>query len=337
MRPSRFTLVAAPFALAMLAAPLTMLPASPAWAQFGVGLSITIAPPVLPVYVQPPLPAPGYLWTPGFWNYASEGGYYWVPGTWVQPPAVGLLWTPGYWGFNNGLYVFNRGYWGPHVGFYGGINYGFGYGGVGFLGGEWRGGAFAYNRAVNNFGSVHVTNVFDRTVINTTSNRVSFNGPNGIAARPTPAEESFAHEQHVRATESQQQHERAAAQNPELRAAVNHGNPVIAATARPAELRGSGVVPARPAGTPLARPAEAARTSEPSRATTAANPVRAAREPALRPAGSPAVSHPALRTSSPAMRGPVAPRVGAARPMSAPRAAPAPHPAPAGHPEERHH
>ena len=45
----------------------------------------------------------------------------------VEPPAVGLLWTPGYWGFNNGIYAFNRGYWGPHVGFYGGINYGFGY------------------------------------------------------------------------------------------------------------------------------------------------------------------------------------------------------------------
>jgi hypothetical protein len=42
------------------------------------------------------------------------------------------------------------GYWGPHVGFYGGINYGFGYGGVGFFGGEWRGGAFAYNTAVMN-------------------------------------------------------------------------------------------------------------------------------------------------------------------------------------------
>ena len=26
----------------------------------------------------------------------------------------------------------NAGYWGPHVGFYGGINYGYGYGGVGY-------------------------------------------------------------------------------------------------------------------------------------------------------------------------------------------------------------
>ena len=60
----------------------------------------------------------------------------------------------------------NAGYWGPHVGFYGGVNYGFGYGGVGFGGGEWRGGAFFYNTAVVNVGGAHFTNVYvNRTVI----------------------------------------------------------------------------------------------------------------------------------------------------------------------------
>ena len=57
-------------------------------------VSITIAPPVLPVYVQPALPGPGYIWTPGYWAYGDDD-YYWVPGTWVLPPTVGLLWTPG--------------------------------------------------------------------------------------------------------------------------------------------------------------------------------------------------------------------------------------------------
>ena len=56
-----------------------------------------------------------------------------------SPPRAGVLWTPGYWGFAGGVYAWHAGYWGPHVGFYGGINYGFGYGGVGFVGGEWRG------------------------------------------------------------------------------------------------------------------------------------------------------------------------------------------------------
>ena len=83
-----------------------------------------------------------------------------------MPPAAGLFWTPGYWGFAAGIYGWHAGYWGPHVGFYGGVNYGFGYGGVGFVGGEWRGGVFAYNSAVANFGSVHVANVYvNRTIV----------------------------------------------------------------------------------------------------------------------------------------------------------------------------
>ncbi len=56
-------------------------------------LVITVAPPELPVYEQPAIPEPGYIWTPGYWAY-SRDGYYWVPGTWVEPPSVGLLWTP---------------------------------------------------------------------------------------------------------------------------------------------------------------------------------------------------------------------------------------------------
>ena len=123
--------------------------ASPASAQISVGISVHVGPPALPVYVQPPCPTEGYLWTPGYWAY-GDAGYYWVPGVWVAPPRVGLLWTPGYWGFAGGVYGWHAGYWGPHIGFYGGVNYGFGYGGVGFVGGEWRGGHFAYNTAVVN-------------------------------------------------------------------------------------------------------------------------------------------------------------------------------------------
>ena len=119
-------------------------------------------PPELPVYDQPPLPGPGYIWTPGYWG-GGPLGYFWVPGTWVEPPSVGLLWTPGYWGFRDGIYVWTAGYWGPHVGFYGGVNYGFGYAGAGYEGGRWANGVFSYNRTVNNFGSVYITNVFNET------------------------------------------------------------------------------------------------------------------------------------------------------------------------------
>ncbi len=130
-----------------LIALLSALPCA-SFAQVSVGVAITMAPPELPVYEQPLCPQANYMWTPGYWAWGGPDGYYWVPGTWLMAPAVGLLWTPGYWGWNNGGYAFNTGYWGPQVGFYGGVNYGYGYGGVGFGGGRWNGGNFNYNTAV---------------------------------------------------------------------------------------------------------------------------------------------------------------------------------------------
>jgi hypothetical protein len=234
----------------MLSTAILTMPGA-ARAQLAIGFNVTIAPPELPVYEQPPLPAPGYIWTPGYWAYGDEG-YYWVPGTWVEPPTVGLLWTPAYWGWSDGVYLFHDGYWGPHVGFYGGINYGFGYGGDGFEGGYWSGGAFAYNRSVNNFGSVNVTNVYNKTVINnTTVNRTSFNGgTGGVAARPTAEQQSFAAEHHVAATAVQTQHIQAARADKSLLASANGGKPAIAATARPGDFSPKNVVPAKAAGGP---------------------------------------------------------------------------------------
>jgi WXXGXW repeat (2 copies) len=201
----------------------------PASSYAGVFISVGFAPPALPVYVQPPLPAPGYIWTPGYWAY-GDAGYYWVPGVWVQPPSAGVLWTPGYWGYGGGVYGWHAGYWGPHVGFYGGVNYGFGYGGVGFFGGEWRGGVFAYNRAVANFGGVHVTNVYeDRTVIERNTivneNHLSFNGGGGIQAHASSMEMQAANEHHFEPTSNQSQHESFAAQDRSQLASVNHGTP----------------------------------------------------------------------------------------------------------------
>lgn len=218
---------------ASMAVPMLVLPVAQAHA--GVFIGVSFAPPVLPVYVQPPLPAPGYIWTPGYWAY-GDAGYYWVPGVWVQPPRVGVLWTPGYWGFVGGTYAWHAGYWGPHIGFYGGVNYGFGYGGVGFCGGEWRGGVFAYNRAVANFGSVHVTNVYeDRTIVERNTivnvNHVSYNGGGGIGVRPTPMETRAANEQHLQPTSNQMQHQNFAAQDRSQLASVNHGTPGTMAAA----------------------------------------------------------------------------------------------------------
>jgi hypothetical protein len=215
--------------VAAMAAPMLTLPAAHAQVAIGIGVSVHVAPPALPVYVQPALPAPGYLWTPGYWSY-GDAGYYWVPGVWVQPPRAGVLWTPGYWGFAGGVYGWHGGYWGPHIGFYGGVNYGFGYGGVGFAGGEWRGGAFAYNSAVANFGSVHVTNVYEnRTIVeqNTivNANHVSFNGEGGLSVHASATEMQAANEQHIQPTANQVQHANFAAQDRSQLASVNHGTP----------------------------------------------------------------------------------------------------------------
>jgi hypothetical protein len=204
--------------------------------QVAVGISVRIGPPALPVYAQPICPGPGYIWTPGYWAWDNDDGYYWVPGTWVVAP-VGLLWTPGYWGWGGGLYLWHAGYWGPHVGFYGGINYGFGYGGVGFGGGEWRGGSFFYNRSVTNVSVTNVTNVYNKTVIVNNTSTTSFNGGSGgVQARPTAQEEAYSRERHTAPLAAQNQHEHAAAANRENFASQNHGRPAIAATARPGDF-----------------------------------------------------------------------------------------------------
>jgi WXXGXW repeat (2 copies) len=262
-------------------------------------------PPPLPDYEQPPCPEEGYLWTPGYWAFGS-GGYFWVPGTWVQPPQVGVLWTPGYWGFVGGVYAFHAGYWGPHVGFYGGVNYGFGYGGVGFAGGRWVGSSFSYNQSVTRINVTVIHNTYNQTVINNnvTVNRVSFNGgAGGIAATPTPQERMAAQERHVAPTPMQQQHIQQAARNPALGAKANGGHPSVAATARPGAFNGPGVVGARGAATPA-----------PHAAATAPHPAPAAN--GNHGAGAPfAANHPNGAAHPPAANGkPPAPQSKAANP-----------------------
>ncbi len=215
----------------VVGAALALLPA----ASFaGVFLSVNIAPPPLPVYTQPLCPGDGYLWNPGYWAY-GDAGYYWVPGVWVRPPSVGLLWTPGYWGWGGSAYIFHAGYWGPHVGFYGGVNYGFGYGGVGFGGGRWVGNSFAYNTAVVNVNRTVIHNTYvDKTVINhNTYTRTSFNGgTGGIQARPSAQQEAYSRENHIAPTVSQQSHmQNAAAERGNL-ASANGGHPQLAAQPR---------------------------------------------------------------------------------------------------------
>jgi hypothetical protein len=191
-----------------------------------VDFSVNIAPPVMPVYEQPLCPVAGYLWTPGYWAYQND--YYWVPGVWVPPPRVGLLWTPPWWGWNNGAYVFNQGYWGPRVGFYGGINYGYGYTGNGYWGGRWSGNTFQYNTAVTRVNTKIVHNTYINNSVNrqVNVNRASFNGPNGVKAEANAEQRAAAANATKTGPTSQQlARQQAASKDQNLRASVNKGNP----------------------------------------------------------------------------------------------------------------
>src|SRR5215216_815330 len=203
------------------------LPLTSSYAQ--VDISVGWAPPPLPVYEQPLCPVEGYIWTPGYWGWnADYYDYNWVPGVWVAPPRVGLLWTPGWWGWRGGSYAFNQGYWGPHVGFYGGINYGYGYTGNGYWGGRWSGNNFQYNTAVTRVNKTVVRNTYVNNSFqkNVNANRTSFNGPNGIKAQPTAQQKAAAaNANKVGPTSEQLNRQQAAKKDQNLLASKNKGHP----------------------------------------------------------------------------------------------------------------
>ena len=199
--------------------------------------SISIGPPPLPQYEQPLCPGDGYLWTPGYWAYdESVSGYYWVDGEWIVAPEEGFLWTPGYWALESGEYRFSEGYWGPQVGFYGGINYGFGYSGDGYAGGRWNDGQFFYNRSENNVDVTRNRNVYDTHFKNQNPSRVSFNGTNGgIEARPTSEQEAAGKQRHIAPTAVQIENAQTSRISPTFRSSSNRGNASRPEEAQPIE------------------------------------------------------------------------------------------------------
>ncbi len=195
----------------------------------------TEAPPPLPDYEQPPDPGDGYIWTPGYWAWGPDG-YYWVPGAWVEPPYIGALWTPGYWGFYGGRYLFYPGHWGLHIGFYGGINYGFGYIGFGYEGGYWNAGHFFYNRVYNNVSVRVVHNVYSYRAGNrgpAYNPRPSYRGGSGVQYRPQPAEREAAREPSAPRMNTQAQHAQTYSGVRGQYASQNHGRPPTPAVSRP--------------------------------------------------------------------------------------------------------
>jgi WXXGXW repeat (2 copies) len=259
-----------------------------------VRITVGFGPPAIPVYELPVCPGDGYLWTPGYWAWDSDfDDYYWVPGTWIEAPEVGFLWTPPWWGWDGGVFLFHEGWWGPHIGFYGGINYGFGYFGDGFVGGRWQEGHFFYNRDVLNVNVVNIHNVYNEHVTIVNNTHVSFNGgEGGLTARPRPEEVAAEHDRHIAPVAAQNEHIQQARGNPQLRASANQGRPPIAATARAGDFHSA--VPASEAGgayhPPVnrgaeARPANAAPGE--SRAAVHPNDLPPAEHPAAPNTGNP--------------------------------------------------
>jgi hypothetical protein len=258
---------------------VSIVPASLS-AQLLISINVNFAPPMLPVYEQPICPEPNLMWTPGYWAYDRDGGdYFWVPGAWVPAPYEGAMWTPPYWGWSDGMYAFHDGYWGNSVGYYGGVNYGFGFGGIGFAGGEWRGHDFAYNTAV-----VHVNEtVIHTTYVNQTvvqagivanPNHIAYNGgPSGIQHTATPAEQTASSQPHVAPTTVQTQHTATAESDKSSFSKANGGRPANVVTAKPLAEE----THAAPAGSnAAARPAEKtapAAEAQPRVAPTTAVPV----------------------------------------------------------------
>jgi len=281
-KPMRFLICASAVALILGAAPIGAFVA-PAQAQVAVEITAGIAPPPLPVYDQPPIPGPGYVWVPGYWAWNGDE-YYWTPGYWATPPAVGLYWTPPYWAFVDGSYDFYPGYWGPTVGFYGGVDYGSGYTGEGYQGGFWRNDQFVYNTAVNNLGALAIANTFSRAVSNP-GDRVAFTGgQGGTIARPTRTQ--IAARAHATPpTALQVRHQETASRDPALRFNANHGPPHIAAMQRANEFHGAHAVAATnapPERTHAAAPTPPARPEVQPRAP-AERPEAAQHAPAATP------------------------------------------------------
>jgi hypothetical protein len=322
----------------LLALLLSVIPAS---SYAGVLISVGFAPPALPVYEQPPCPEPGLMWTPGYWAY-GEDGYYWVPGAWVPAPYEGALWTPGYWGWSGGNYVFHEGYWGPHVGYYGGVNYGFGYGGFGFFGGMWRGHEFVYNTAAMHVDRRYIHSTYeDRGAVErgfvARDSHVAFSGgPGGIRYEARPEERMAEHEQHMARTNFQAQHEQTFRADRGSYVKNNGGRPQHLVVDRPLGVETHSAPTGRGA---TGNPAQMNNRPQPTATHTmpaASGPGRApaANNNAARPNGpAPQVQ----RQSTPQVQPHAAPQ-GPSRPAAQPQShsAPGAHPAPAAKGEHEH-
>ena len=216
-----------------------LLATLPLAANAAVFVSVSIAPPALPVYVAPPMPGAGLLLDARILGVrrgttttgCRERGCWLRPRAALDPRILGMV----RWRLRSGTAV---------TGDRTSVS----------MAASITASAMAVSASTAATGEggrfVANTTVINNTTIvnNTTVNRVSYNGgAGGVAATATPAEMRAAHENHVAMSEMQQQHEQAAARDTTMRASYNHGRPSVAATAKAGVFYGKGVVAARSA------------------------------------------------------------------------------------------
>lgn len=73
-------------------------------------VEVEAAPPPPRVERIPYQPGPGYVWVPGFWNWAG-GRYVWHAGYWAVPPQTGHVWVPSGWVRHGRHYRYVPGRW----------------------------------------------------------------------------------------------------------------------------------------------------------------------------------------------------------------------------------
>jgi hypothetical protein len=61
---------------------------------------VGFGPPAPIVETPPPMPGPGYVWTPGYYNW-NGGSYVWANGAWAIPPGHYHHYVSGAWMHNH--------------------------------------------------------------------------------------------------------------------------------------------------------------------------------------------------------------------------------------------
>jgi WXXGXW repeat (2 copies) len=77
-----------------------------------LSFSVGITPPAPIVETAPPPPAPGSVWTPGYWSWDGTR-YVWVPGRYVVAPFPDAVWVGGRWVHRGPHWTWVDGHWHP--------------------------------------------------------------------------------------------------------------------------------------------------------------------------------------------------------------------------------